>query len=525
MVLTVQKSDSRDRSTKKFGKKEKRNMKKEWFFDCYCGQQFAALMEEGKLAEFIAEKKQDGVLVGNIYKGRVTNVLSGMNADFITCGLARNCYLSMEETYTHYTKYDGTMGVQPTLKYLKEGDEILVQIANPPRGAKGAKVTTNLSFVGKRMIYLPNTDFLGISRKITDESVRQKLLSQAEKMREHTGEGYIVRTQAPLAHPKQLKAEVAYLKKLYRLMLETAKHATVGDLLYSDDDLPARVMRDSLGDEITAMRVGNAGLYKKLLKLVRLRGDIPERKLVLHESNRSMMREYGIFSLALEAAQPTVSLENGGYLVIDHTEALTVVDVNSGGCIGDKNLEDTVYQVNLAAAREIARQVRLRNIGGIIVVDFIDMLEEAHKEAVTAELEKYLQRDKAKCKVLPMSELCLTQFTRKRVGNELIEYLVKPCPYCVGNGHVTGDVFVLAGIRDDLLDCFAGGNRAAIVHLNEKIAHKILDEEVFTDELKTHWKDKRIYLVPHKTYREDYFTVRGDNASVLTLPDNAKLLY
>ncbi len=502
-------------------------MKKEWFFDCYCGQQFAALVEDGKLAEFTAEKVQNGVLVGNIYKGKVTNVLSGMNAVFVNCGLARNCYLSMDETYADYTKYDGQLNpVTPTLKNVKVGDELIVQITKPPRGAKGAKVTTNLSFVGKRIIYLPNTDFLGISRKITDEKLREELLETASKMREHgKTEGFIVRTQAPFATAKQLKAEASYLKKLHRAMLNVAKNAEIGDLIYSDDDLPTRSMRDSFGDEITAIHVGNKALYETLLKGIRLRGDVPERKLRLYEGNRSMMREHGIFELALEAAKPTVPLENGGYLVIDHTEALTVVDVNSGGCIGGANLEETVFKVNLEAAREIARQVRLRNIGGIIVVDFIDMLDEDHKEAITEELRARLLLDKAKCNVLPMSELCLTQFTRKRVGNELIEYLVKPCSYCDGNGHVTGDVFVIAGIRDELVDTFAEGNRAAIVHLNEKIAEKILDEEILLDELKTRWKSKRVYLVPHKTYREDHFVVKGDNASILSLPDNAKLLY
>ncbi|MBQ8685967.1 MAG: Rne/Rng family ribonuclease [Clostridia bacterium] len=501
-------------------------MKKELFFDRYCGQQFAALVEDGKLAEFSAENERRGEMVGNIYKGRVTNVLAGMNAAFLSCGLARNCYLSMEETYTDYTKYDGTL-VETNAKPLglKEGDELIVQVTKTSRGNKGAKVTTHLSFVGKCLIYLPQTDFLGISRKITDEEERGKLLKIADKMRTRQNEGFIVRTQAPFATQKQLKAEAAYLKKLYAHMCETAKEASVGALLYEDEDLPTRMLRDSFGEDIAAIHVGDDELFKRLQKLVALRKDISERKLVKYTGARSMMNEYGIIPLAYDAVRPTAALESGGYLVFDHTEAMTVVDVNSGSYIGGTSLEETVFAVNLEAAREIARQVRLRNVGGIVVVDFIDMADEAHKAAVTEELKRCLARDKAKCNVLPMSEFCLVQFTRKRVGSEALSFLVKPCPHCEGNGHVHEDIFVFTHLRDALLDCFAEGHTSAIVDLNEGIMRKILSEGVFSIEARSRWKDKRVYFIGHKTYKEEYFTVRGENADILQLPDKAQILY
>ena len=502
-------------------------MKKEWFFDRYCGQQFAALVENGKLMEFSVEKEKRGeVVVGNIYKGKVTNVLAGMNAAFVSCGLTRNCYLSMDDTCPDSTKYDGlSSGKQTQTKELRVGDEIIVQITSLPRGSKGAKVTTHLSFVGRRLIYLPNTDFLGISRKITDETTREKLLATAEKMRTNNEEGFILRTQAPLATQKQLKTEAAYLKTVYAETLKTAKTAPVGKLLYQNDDLPLRTMRDSLGDEIVAIHVGDKELYERLQKVIRLRGDLPQRKLLHYTGERLMMKEYGITKLVQEAIQPTVSLENGGYLVIEHTEAMTVVDVNSGSFVGEKNLEETVFEVNLAAAREIARQVRLRNVGGIVVVDFIDMASEEHKEAVTEELRAALALDKAKCNVLPMSDFCLTQFTRKRVGNQILSLLVKPCPHCSGKGHLPDDVFVVTRLREAILDCFADGYTAAIVDVNEGIMHKILSEGMFTPEMNGRWKDKRVYFIPHKTYREDYFSVHGETATVLKLPDKAQILY
>lgn len=506
----------------------KKEMKQEWFLDRFCGQQFAALLENERLAEFSTESETKKGVVGNIYKGKVTNVLSGMNAAFINCGLSRNCYLCMDEPYTDYNKYDamdGSANPLPAQFDLKEGDEVLVQVTKPARGTKGAKVSTRLSFVGKRLIFTPQTEFLGISRKITDENVRDSLLKMAEKLRDDASDGFIVRTQAPFATQKQLKTEAEYLKKLYRETLERAKDAPVGALLHEDEDLPARVIRDSFGEEITAIHVGDAELYERLCHLAKLRGDLPERKLIKYNGNRSMMTEYGISKHLHDLMQPTVTLENGGYLVIDPTEALTVIDVNTGSYVGENSLEETVFAVNMEAAREIARQARLRNIGGIIVVDFIDMLNEEHKLAVTEELRACLALDKAKCNVLPMSELCLTQFTRKRVGCDSYAALLKPCHHCAGIGYATEDIFIVAKLRSMMMDYFADGYQALIIDLNENLMRKILNENLFSSDLHSRWADKRIYFVPHKTYKEGCFNIRGDNSSVLNLPNNAQILY
>ena len=502
-----------------------KEVKKEWFLDRYCKQQFAALVEDGKLTEFSCENEPRNTCVGSIYKGVVTNVLSGMNAAFVNCGLDKNCYLSMDETYADYTKYDGTMGAMNEKNLqLCVGDEIIVQVVKPPRGNKGAKVTTHLSFVGKLVIYMPNTDFLGISRKITDEPTRQALLEKMDKMRESSSEGFIVRTQAPFATDRQIKAEVAYLKHLYADMQTLSQTAPVGALLYEDDDLPARVMRDSYGEDIHSIYVGDKELYERLLRLIKLRKDIPEEKLYLYTGERAMLQEYGISPLVYDAASPLVPLENGGSIVIEPTEAMTVVDVNTGSYVGDNNLEETVFAVNLAAAEEIARQVRLRNIGGIVVVDFIDMVNETHKEAVTQRLRERLALDKAKCNVLPMSELCITQFTRKRVGHDAHSYLVKPCPHCQGMAYVHEDIFVITRLRSTILDCFADGYPAVVVELNEGIMNKILSEGLYSVEAKTRWKDKKIYFVPHKTYKEDHFTVRGERDEEIALSGKARLL-
>lgn len=504
-------------------------MKKEWFFDRYCGRQFVALLEDGRLSEFAAEEESGGDIVGNVYKGRVMNVLSGMQAAFVYCGLERNCYLSMEETYADWSKYDGAERENAldgnTVSALKVGDEVLVQVVKPPRGNKGAKVTTNLSFVGKNLIYLPGSPFMGISRKITDEQTKTDLLRFAEKLRDGKNEGFIVRTNALYATKRAMKKEAQYLKKLWQAAFARAKNAKLGELLHRDLELPVRIMRDSIGEEVEAMHVGDRALYDRLVALAKLRADFPEKKIRLYEGGRSLFREHGIMRLLREATKPTISLDGGGYIVIDHAEAMTVVDVNTGSFVGDKSLEETVFSVNMRAAEEIARQVRLRNVGGLVVVDFIDMLAPEHKEAVTARLVELLGKDKAKCNVLPMSEFCLTQFTRKRVGREVLSYFLKPCGHCHARGYVPADVFVVSDIRADVFDRVAEGYRSVIVELNEKLMKGILSERLLSEEVKTHWANVRIYLIPHKTYAESEYFVRGDNSGVLDLPDKAELLY
>ena len=308
-------------------------------------------------------------------------------------------------------------------------------------------------------------------------------------------------------------------------MVEWAKKAPVGALLYEDEDLPERVMRDCFGEEISAIHVGDASLYQKILRIAKLRGDIPPEKIHHFIGERSMLMEYGITPLVYEAANPRVPLENGGSIVIEHTEAMTVVDVNTGSYVGENSLEETVFAVNLQAAREIARQVRLRNVGGIVVVDFIDMTEEAHKEAVTEELRKHLALDKAKCNLLPMSELCISQFTRKRIGRNVLSYLEKSCPHCGGAGYVHDDIFVVTRIRTALLDCFAEGFQTAVVDLNWQIMNKILSEGLFSIEMANRWKGKRICFVPHKTYKEEFFSVHGEKKDLKNIPTNAQFLY
>ncbi len=500
----------------------KKESKKEWFFDRFCGTQMVVYTEDGKIVEVGVGSDKGGDLLGNIYKGKVANVVQGMQAAFVSCGMERNCYLPLDEGPARLSSYDGSAGVKER-RTLKEGDEVLVQVVKLPRGNKGAKVTCDLSFVGKTLIYLPNTDFLGISRKITDTEVRESLLKEADKLRE-PGEGFIVRTAAETVTRRHLKTESEYLKRMYRSVLAAAKTAPVGSAVYREWDLPVKVMRDSLGG-VSGIYVGDKELYERVLYFARMRPDVGEKKVTLYTGERTMFANYGLSEQIYALSDTHVALENGGSLVIDATEAMTVIDVNTGRYIGDVDLESTVFETNLTAAREIARQVRLRNIGGIVAVDFIDMADEEHRLAVDKELADALAGDKAKCRSLPMTEMCVTLFTRQRTNNELQSFLLKPCPHCTRQGYVLSDVYMAMRIRSEIVDCFAQGYGSVIIELNRSLMEKILSEGYFRKDAEGAWRGKRVYMIGHRTYHEEQFSVRGDNSAVLTLPDNAQILY
>lgn len=491
-------------------------MRKEWFFNRVCGVQTVVYTEDGALVDVSVEDEEDGSLLGNIYKGKVQNVVAGMQAAFVSCGLEKNCYLPLNEGAGRFSSYDGDG--KPHERVLKEGDEILVQVVKVPRGNKGAKVSCELSFVGKNLIFLPATDFMGISRKITDEAERERLLNEASALREE-GQGFIVRTAAEEAEPRRLKIEWAYLKRIYQLMLEEAKNAPVGTAVYREYELPLKVMRDSLGGDIDKIYVGDRALYERMVRFVSLRTDIGTDKVEYYDGARDMYSAFGIAEQVYKLAEPEVPLKNGGYLVIDRTEAMTVIDVNTGKYVGDNNLEETVFETNVYAAREIARQVRLRNIGGIIAVDFIDMENLEHRAAVEEELKNALFSDRSKCTMLPMNELCVCLFTRKRTINPIFEFLLKSCPHCTREGYVLSDKYMGMRLRSELMEKFAEGCNTALVELNRTLFEKIVSEGYFREELAHIWQDKIIYMVPHTTWHEEKFTV--ESVEGMIVPENA----
>ena len=494
------------------------------YFDNFCGYSMSAIVENDKLIEFSFEEDSAGTIVGNIYKGRVESVLPGMQAAFVNCGLERNCYLSADEASFDKSKYDGGDAERPLAFNVKEGDEVIVQVVKAPIGKKGAKVTLGLSFVGKGLIYLPDTPFVGVSRKIADEELRKNLIYTATKLISE-GDGVIIRTAAPHAKRGQLELELTYLKNLYKKVKASFKTAGVGDLLYSDVALPIRVMRDTLSNDVEQIMVGSKEVESLLSEFVALYPPRGRKQILIHDGKRDMFEETGLADQISEIISPRVELENGAYLVIEKTEALTVIDVNTGKFVGDDSLEQTVYYTNILAAREIARQVRLRNIGGIVIVDFIDMQTAAHKNALVEELERALKNDKAKCLVSPMSRLGLVEFTRKRTGAATDELMIKPCKQCRQVGYTKSFLYILYGVRAKILALIAEGNNTLCLDMNFDVAQKLINSQAIIDDLKSRAPQARIYIISHRTWGEEKVTYRCESGGSFALPEGTVLLY
>ncbi|MBR7100190.1 MAG: Rne/Rng family ribonuclease [Clostridia bacterium] len=504
-------------------------MKKELYFDRHSGLQLSALVEDGKLVELGIENEERKEFVGNIYKGRVVNVIESMNAAFVDCGLERNCFLPLSDDEAldvvskYATKTEKRRRKKSPPLQLSPGDELIVQAVKNPRGNKGAKLSTKLSFVSKNLIFLPNTDFLGVSRKISEVELRENLLFTADRLRKK-GEGLVVRTVAPYAKLSQLKTELAYLRSLYATVLEKYKTLPVGGILHREYDLPARVIRDSFNDEISRVTVGEKGLYEQLVSLSSLRPAFESWNIELYEGQDDMFSKYGIAEQVKQLSGSTVSLPNGGSIVIERTEALTAIDVNTSRYLGDENLEDTVYATNIAAAREIARQMRLRDVGGIVVVDFIDMLDERHRQSVEEELRQCLSHDKVQSNVLPMNEFCLSVFTRKRTTNGVASKLLKPCSHCKLNGHIFSDEFNICLIRAEILKALSDGAQTVVVDMNRGLMEFLFKHKMLENELKR-WHGSKVYFVPHRTYHEEQFKLKAyAKGKRATLPEDAQLL-
>ena len=497
-------------------------MSKNIYVDSYCGSIIAALAQDKKLLEYHIEKCNACVIAGNIYKGRVENVLDGMQAAFVDIGLDKNGYLYAGSTAADASELEDGIA-RPVSLDIKPGDEIMVQVVKDGFGNKGVKLGTCPSFAGRFLVYMPDYDSIAVSRKITDEKERERLTAILSSLK--IKGGFILRTASEKASKGDLVAEAKYLAGSYKEVVAAYEKAKPGDLLYSEGNLAVRMLRDVYTSEISYVYVADKKLYESVLSDAAKRGNEVKNKVVYFDKRIDMFSYFGLDGEVKNLLRNRVDLSSGAYLVIDKTEALTSIDVNTGSYTGSDSLECTVFSTNLLAADEIARQVRLRNIGGIIIVDFINMELEEHRTAVVAELEEALKADRAKCNVLGMNQLGLVEFTRKKKRKESISLLEKKCPYCQGDGVIFSNDYIILQIRAALLDVFADGYNSAIVDLNVEIMSYILQRGSLSRDVQKIWKDKRIYVIPHKTYHQEYFNVRGDNNVVLELPDKAKILY
>ena len=499
-------------------------MAKKLYFDAQCGMAHYACVEDNKLTEYEVEKSTNGAVVGNVYKGKVTDVLNGMQAAFVDCGLERHCYVSVADLIPDRTKYDGKEIDIPSTLDLHVGDEILVQISKPPVGKKGAKATTNLSYVGRYMVFTPYCSFIGVSAKISDAELRKNLLYTAKTYLKE-GEGVIVRTAAPYAVRGVKHREVEYLRQVHNGVLAAFESAEVGDLLYCDSPLHMRVFRDLLLSPADEIHTGNRGIYESLQRVQNSLLPGIQPKLYYHDEHTDLFYEEGIYKQFEKSLSSKVELDNGTYFIIDKTEALTVIDVNTGKFTGEDSLEQTVYTTNVLAAHEIARQVKLRNLGGLFVVDFIDMTDEKHCKAIVEELERALKKDKARCKVAPMSKFGLVEFTRKHTGTPADTLMCKSCPTCHGAGWTRSELSILGELRARLLHLLSTGKPTVCVDLNFSICNSLIANRAVVDNIAALYPMARVYLVAHRTYAEDAMYFRAVEESTFVMPEGTVLLY
>lgn len=400
-----------------------------------------AVLEDKVPVEIYIERSLNQRMVGNIFKGRVENVLPGMQAAFVNVGLEKNAFLYVEDAMPARSP-DGNGGRSSVLganigDILKQGQEIMVQIVKEPIGTKGPRVTTHVTLPGRYLVLMPSVDYIGISRRIESEKERERLKDLASRVKPE-GMGVIVRTVAEGVLEDEFRQDIAVLSKLWRKILNRYAHGPVPNLIHRDLELVQRILRDVFTEDVDRLTLDSRYEYEKVLDLLDILGPHLKFKVFLEE-RENIFEYYGVDQEIEKALKRKVWLKCGGYLVIDQAEALTAVDVNTGKYVGTTNLEDTVLKTNIDAAREIARQLRLRNIGGIIIVDFIDMMEEKNRQQVLRVLEEEIKKDKTRTNILGITQLGLVELTRKKVRPSLAEVLQKSCPYCEGRGKVLSE--------------------------------------------------------------------------------------
>nr|MDQ6933490.1 Rne/Rng family ribonuclease [Candidatus Eremiobacteraeota bacterium] len=397
-----------------------------------------AILEDGLLSEIYVEREEK--VIGSIYKGKVQNVLPGMGASFVDIGLGRNAFLYVDDinrTPLNIGDVEITQGRSgwTISEKVNRGDDVLVQIVKEPRGLKGARISTNISLPGRFLILMPTGKYSGVSRKIDTADERNRLKALMKRIRPE-GMATVVRTAAAGVSEAELIADLGVLIRMWHGILEMYKRAASPSLLHKDMNLVYKAARDFITPEVNRVLIDDAEEFEKVRDFLRLLGPQYLDRLEHYNSGRSLFGDFKVEEELQKLMRPKINLPSGGSIVIESTEALTVIDVNSGKFTGGKNLEDTIVRTNVEAAAEIARQVRLRDIGGIIVCDFIDMNTEGSRNKVIATLEGGLRRDRTRATIQSFSALGLLEFTRKRVGKDLSGQLRGPCPTCSGLGSV-----------------------------------------------------------------------------------------
>ncbi|HZS40970.1 MAG TPA: Rne/Rng family ribonuclease [Polyangia bacterium] len=483
-----------------------------------------ALIEKGQLVELYIERRRERGIVGNIYKGRVRRVLPGMQAAFVDIGVEKAAFLYVADVRgapedfkslfldsDEPQKAGATKGKHDARieDLVKENQEILIQVAKGPIGTKGARSTAYVSLPGRNLVFMPTVDHVGISRRIGNEKERKRLRGIIDSMRPE-GAGFIVRTVAEGVSEKELRADMEFLIKLWNSILKKNQTAKAPALLYNDLDLLLRTVRDLFTPEVDKLIVDSRSEYERLMKFVAAFMPDFQGKIELYEGREPIFDGYGIEAEIDRGLERKVFLKSGGSLIIDQGEALTAIDVNTGKFVGRRSLEETITKTNLEACKEVADQLRLRNIGGMIIVDFIDMDREQNREKVMRAFEECLKHDKAKANVTKISELGLVEMTRKRTRESLGRMLTEPCPYCEGKGYIKSKTTVCYEILRELRrDGHTFAEDTIVVTCNPEIADLLVTvEQQYIDELEKRLQ-KKVVIQSKKRFHLEKFEIQG----------------
>ena len=479
-----------------------------------------ALVESGNLLEFHLERPAEKGLVGNIYSGRVVRVLPGMQAAFVDIGLERTGFLYVddihisvsdlesritieEQTCNQYTlesKNPGD-GAQSTAtpnisELLKEGQDVLVQISKEPIGSKGARLTCHITLPCRNLVFMPLTDHIGISRKIQDEEIREYLRAKIEKLRP-PGTGFIVRTVAEHISSAELEADMEFLLLLWDEIMSTSARSSVPSLVYKDLDMVLRSVRDLFTDDVNELIIDSKAAHERLLSFVQTFAPKLTNRIIYYEGELPLFEAYGIEVDINRALDKKVWLRSGGYIIIETTEALTVVDVNTGRYVGKNDLGETIFKTNMEAVKEISYQLRLRNIGGIIIIDFIDMDNEQHREELYNSFREAMRKDKSRVNILRLSEFGLVQMTRKRSCESLSQMMCEPCFYCGGDAMLKSRRTLCYEIfRKITRDAGKIKGNSVTIKVHPRVADMLLREEAEHVELLEELTAKRFTVIP-----------------------------
>ncbi len=470
-------------------------MKQDIFINCTPQESRIAIVEDGSLADFLVERKQERGIAGNIYKGKVARVLPGMQAAFVEIGMDKAAFLHVSDFSTAFEAGSSLLpgsedeiifeGPKPTShrrlpieRQLGRGQEILVQVAKDPIGMKGARITSHMSLPGRYLVFMPTTSHVGISRRIEDDKERKRLKEIALSLLTEEG-GFILRTASEGRSKKEIQRDLGFLTKLWGRIQKKAEGASAPSLIHQDLDLIARTIRDFFTTDTHQVVIDHIKEYRRILDFVGHFMPRLKSKITLYTQAEPILDHYGIEEKIAKALERKVWLHSGGYITIERTEALTAIDVNTGRFVGKRNQEETIFKTNLEAAQEIVHQLRLRNIGGIIIIDFIDMEKETNRKKVYEALKEAIKRDKARTNILKISELGLVEMTRQRTRESLENMLLSPCPYCEGRGriksHVTVGYEILRAIKKEKTHLEDG--KRIVVRLHPEIANFLYDEE------------------------------------------------